>query len=108
VIDGVVRPDIDVDSNRENSGVFPVGNRRLGETLMEHEEGLRRLSGDMEEAQIVLLRLAESEPGRWWTATELADRLRAPSSSVVMIALYDLVKQHKLELDPRLRVRLPA
>lgn len=76
---------------------------------MEHEEGLRRLSGDMEEAQSVLLRVvAEAEPGKWWTARELAELLPSPPSSVVMIALYDLVKQHKLELDPRLRVRLPA
>jgi hypothetical protein len=78
---------------------------------MEHEEGLRRLSGDMEAAQSVLLRVvAESEPDKWWTARELAELLPSPSPSpsVVMIALYDLVKQHKLELDARLRVRLPA
>jgi hypothetical protein len=76
---------------------------------MEQEEGLRRLDGDMEEARTVLLRVvAESEPGKWWTARELADLLPSPASSVVMIALYDLVKQQKLELDPRLRVRLPA
>jgi hypothetical protein len=75
----------------------------------EHEEGLRRLSGDMEEARSGLLRVvAESEPGRWWTARELADLLPSPSTPIVMIALYDLVKQQKLELDPRLRVRLPA
>jgi hypothetical protein len=75
----------------------------------EHEEGLRRLSGDVENAQTVLLQvLSESEPGKTWTARELAELLPSPSRSVVMIALYGLVKQHKLELDPRLRVRLPA
>lgn len=77
--------------------------------LMEQEEGLRRLTDEIEHAQTALIAAARSDPHRWWSASELEDESEdGVSLSVFMIALYDLVNQHRFEIDDRLRVRLAA
>jgi hypothetical protein len=74
---------------------------------MEREQGLRDLASDIETVQTALLEAARSEPTRWWTAPELEHETKHRwPSPVFMIALYDLLDQHRLELDRRLRVRL--
>jgi hypothetical protein len=53
-----------------------------------------------------LLRVARDEPGRWWSAQELRDTVQnGYPSTLVSIALNDLIASDDLRLNNRLHVQ---
>jgi hypothetical protein len=58
------------------------------------------------EARSALMRVAEDAPERWWTAEELRQAMQNGfSSTVVSVALNDLVETHRLRLNNRLHIQ---
>jgi hypothetical protein len=58
------------------------------------------------EARHALMHAAEGDPDRWWTGEELRQAIRNGfPSTIVSIALNDLVESRELRLNDRLRIQ---
>jgi exoribonuclease R len=58
------------------------------------------------EARRALIRATQDEPARWWTGEELRQAIQNGfPSTVVSVALNDLVESDQLRLDNRLRIQ---
>jgi hypothetical protein len=58
------------------------------------------------EARHALMHAAEGDPERWWTADELHEAIQnGYPSTIVSIALNDLVESRALRLNDRLRIQ---
>jgi hypothetical protein len=79
------------------------------ETAMAPSAGERALTEAITQASAALMRAAQEEPGRWWTAYELKVNARNGFSAGVMgLALRRLIDEGELERRSDYRVRVAS